>query len=403
MERLYYDLIKYHLDNWDQMVFIEGPRQSGKTTLAKRLMLNYKANYYFNHDNLKDREIIISGKDFIKDLGILDVLSDEKPIIVFDEIHKFPNWKNYLKGIYDNYKDKIKIIATGSAKLTLYKKSQDSLMGRYFPYTIYPLSIGEIVNSKHELNELVRFPKKIKEDDYKNLYNFSGFPDPYFKSDTRFYLRWQKLRFEQLFRDDILNIEDIKNVSQLELLAHILSYQTSQQINYTSLAKKIQTTDVTIRKWISMLESFYFGFTVLPWHKNIVKAIIKEPKFYTMDWSAISDIGARAENFVACHLKKATKYWTDAGLGEFELYYIRTRDNKEVDFIVVKNNEPWFLVEVKHSEQASLSKHLAFFQEQTKAKHAFQVVLDMEYVDIDCFTKNIPIKVPAKTFLSQLV
>lgn len=403
MERLYYKLIKHHLESWEQMVFIEGARQSGKTTLAKRLLADYTIKHYLNYDNLNDRQIILSGQSFIKNVGILDILSTDKPVIVLDEIHKLPDWKNYLKGLYDTYKDKVKIIATGSAKLTLYKKTQDSLMGRYFPYTIYPFSVGEIVDNSNNIEELIKPPRKISDEEYDNLYNYGGFPDPYFKADTRFHNRWQKLRFEQLFRDDILKIEDVKNISQLEVLAYILSTQTTNQVNYSSLAKKIQVTDHTVRKWLSMLEAFYFGFCVHPWHQNIAKSIIKEPKFYLSDWSYTSDIGARAENFIACHLKKATKFWTDSGIGEFNLYYLRTKDKKEVDFVVARNNKPWFLVEVKYSMDSALNKHLFSFQEQTAAKHAFQVIINMDYVDSDCFTQMAPIKVPAKTFLSQLV
>ena len=135
----------------------------------------------------------------------------------------------------------------------------------------------------------------------------------------------------------------------------------------------------------------------------MTRAILKEPKFYLWDWSAITDPGARAENFIASHLKKAISFWSDRGFGKFDLFYIRTKDGKEVDFIITKNNDPWFLVEVKNSKAHSLNKNLYHFQEQTKAKHAFQVVIDMEYDDIDCFFYTKPVIVPAKTFLSQLV
>ncbi len=384
------------------MIFIEGPRQAGKTTLAKKLMLDYKRHYYLNYDNLRDRETILSGQSFVEKILLENSLGNEQPILVLDEIHKYPEWKNHLKGLYDSYKDQIKIIATGSAKLTLYKKSQDSLMGRYFPYTIYPISVGEIVNAQHDLDELIRLPSKIDDKKFQNLYNYGGFPDPYFRADNRFHQRWQKLRFEQLFRDDILKIGDVKHISQLELFANILTCEAGQQINYSSLAKKVQAADQTIKKWLNMLESFYFGFCIKPWHHNIVKSIIKEPKFYLWDWSYNNDVGTRAENFIACHLKKATKYWTDCGIGDFDLFYLRTTDQKEVDFIVTKDNKPWFLVEVKYSMESSLNKNLFFFQENTGALHAFQVVINAEYVNIDCFTQNEPIKVPAKTFLSQL-
>ena len=402
MKRTYYNIIKYHLDNWDQMVFIEGPRQAGKTTLAKQLISEYKVNRYFNWDNIEDRRLILSGPSFIEKVGILDIGTNSKPLIVFDEIHKLRDWKNYLKGFYDTYSEKIKIIATGSAKLSIYKKGQDSLMGRYFSYMIHPISLRESITVNLSETEIQK-PISINDELYKNLISYGGFPDPYIKANKIFHAKWLQHRFEQLFREDIMTIEEIKNLSQLEVLAYILTSYATKQINYTDLAKKIQVSDQTVRKWVSILELFYFGYLVRPWDGNITRAILKQPKFYLWDWSAIKDIGARAENFIASHLKKAVSYWGDIGLGKFEIFYIRTKEGKEVDFVVTKNGQPWFLLEVKHSKENSLNKNLYYFQEQTKAEHAFQVVIDMEYEDIDCFAYNKPIIVPAKTFLSQLV
>lgn len=402
MQRTYYNIIKHHLDNWDQMVFIEGPRQAGKTTLAKQLLSEYKINKYFNWDNLEDRRLILSGPSFIEKMGLLDVGSRDKPLIVLDEIHKLPSWKNYLKGFYDTYKDRLKIIATGSAKLSVYKKGQDSLMGRYFSYLIHPITVRESITTTLDQAEIQK-PIAPNDELYQNLITYGGFPDPYLKASKVFHNKWLQLRFEQLFREDILTVEEIKNISQLEVLAYILTSSATQQTNYTDLAKKIQVSDQTIRKWISMLELFYFGYLIRPWSRNITRAILKEPKFYLWDWSAITDPGARAENFIASHLKKATSFWSDRGLGKFDLLYIRTKDGKEVDFIITKNNDPWFLVEAKNSKVHSLNKNLYHFQEQTEAKHAFQVVIDMQYDDIDCFSYTKPVIVPAKTFLSQLV
>ena len=404
MKRIYFDLIKYHLNNWDQMVFIEGPRQVGKTTLAKKLIAHSELNIYYNWDNLEDRKLIVSGQNFIESTKLFNTVTDSKPIIIFDEIHKLPNWKNYLKGFYDTYKDQLKIIATGSSKLSLFKKGQDSLMGRYFSYNVHPLSLAEInTNVDQRFKTLINTPVNSDPKICNDLMEFGGFPDPYIHSSKIFYNNWSKLRFEQLFKEDIISVEDIKNISKLELLAYILTENSSQQINFSNLANKIQISDQTIRKWMTMLENFYFGFLLKPWSTNIARSILKEPKFYLWDWSPITNEGSKIESLIAVHLKKAVSFWNDSGKGSFDLYYLRTKDNKEVDFIVTKNNEPWFLVEVKKSPSASLNKNLAYFQEQTGAKHAFQVVFDMDYIDKNCFEYTKPIIVPAKTFLSQLV
>lgn len=404
MQRLYSKVILHHLTNWDQMVFIEGARQAGKTTIAKELMSHFEVSRYLNWDNLEDRAIILSGQKFIEKTGILEEAARHKPLVIFDELHKMPHWKNYLKGFYDTYKDKIKIIVTGSAKLSVYKKGQDSLMGRYFPYSIYPLSYGEVVKQEFD-NDKVVSASVVTPDSigiFDNLYRFGGFPDPFIKKDKRFHSRWSNLRIDQLFREDINVVEDIKNVHQLETLAYILNQEATSQVNYSKLSQRIQVSDQTVRKWFNTLEDFYYGFTIRPWHHNIARAILKEPKFYMLDWSNIVDNGSRAENFIACHLKKAVSLWNDTGQGEFELFYIRDKEKREVDFVITRDNKVWFLVEVKSSNNSSISEALYYFQEVTKAEHAFQVVIDMPYKDIDCFTYKIPVKVPALTFLSQL-
>ena len=112
---------------------------------------------------------------------------------------------------------------------------------------------------------------------------------------------------------------------------------------------------------------------------------------------------ARAETFVACHLLKAVDGWNDLGLGEFQLGYLRDKDKREVDFIVVRNRKPWFLVEVKHRDE-SASTSLAHFQERLSVPFAFQVLVDAGYVGADCFERpRGPTVVPARTFLSQLL
>ena len=152
-----------------------------------------------------------------------------------------------------------------------------------------------------------------------------------------------------------------------------------------------------------MLESFYFCYSIKPWHKNIRRAIRKMPKIYLWDWSIITNPGRLNENFIASHLLKAVHYWTDSGWGNYDLYYLRDKEKREVDFLIVKNKKPWILVEVKKSIQNSISKNLYYYQNQLNVADAFQVVMDMEYVDVDCFSYRQPIIVSARTFLSQLV
>ena len=171
---------------------------------------------------------------------------------------------------------------------------------------------------------------------------------------------------------------------------------------YASLARQVRVSENTARSWVGALAALHVGFLVRPWHRNIALAIRKEPKWFLRDWSIIQDIGKRAETFVACHLLKAVEGWTDMGFGKFDLYYIRDKAKREVDFLVTQDNQPWFLAEVKNAE-THLAPALTLMQVQTGARHAFQVVIEEPYVEADCFCRKEPVVVPARTFLSQLI
>lgn len=228
--------------------------------------------------------------------------------------------------------------------------------------------------------------------------------DVIFKSQTcRCSGQWQRLKQQQLIREDIRDLSQIQELAQLEMLSNVLQNQIGQLVNYNSLANLINVSSPTIQRWMRVLESFYYCFHLKPWTKNIKRTLRKEPKYYLWDWSIVSDPGARVENFVASHLLKAVHFWTDCGFGEYGLYFLRDKEKREVDFLVTKNQVPWFLVEVKSANNSGVSKSLYHFQKQTGAKHAFQVVFNMDYVDQDCFSYTEPVIAPMSTFLSQLV
>ncbi|PCI37883.1 MAG: hypothetical protein COB50_03155 [Thiotrichales bacterium] len=386
------------------MLFLAGPRQVGKTTTSQSAKMLTSSFHYFNWDNQDDRAVILSGPSAIVRNMKLDVLSNDstKPIVVFDEIHKYSGWKQFLKGFFDTYNQQINIIVTGSSRLDIYKKGGDSLMGRYFLYRMHPISIAEYINA--ELSEnIVRAPKCITADKFDNLLKFGGFPKPLLQQDARFYAKWQRLRQQQLLTEDIRDVTKIQEVSQLEILAVLLKEQSGQLVNYSNLAKKIRVSVDTVRRWIKTLEALYYCFTITPWSKNITRSLLKEPKTYMWDWSVLQDEGSKLENFVASHLLKAVHYWTDQGFGTYNLHFLRDLEKREVDFLVVKDAKPWFLVEVKKSSNNHISKSLYHFQSQTKAPHAFQAVFDLDYVNQDCFLQNKPIIVPVQTLLSQLI
>ncbi len=402
MKRIYDHLLEEHLQKYEQMAFLAGPRQVGKTTIAKDAVKTSKYHKYLNWDNLDNRKIILSGNTAIVENLPINIIPNIKPSIIFDEIHKYKDWKTLLKGFVDEYKSTTHIIVTGSAKLDVYRKGGDSLMGRYFLYRVCPLSIAEITNSSYP-QEPISPPTKVNNDLMNSLMELGGFPENFIKQDKRFHNRWQNMRFQQLIREDIKDLAKIQELSQLEILADLLKYQAGATTSYSNLANKVRVSDATIRRWINTLESFYYCFTLRPWSKNVSRSLLKEPKIYLMDWSVIEDPGSRMENFVACHLYKAINFWNDAGFGKYDLFFLRDKEQREVDFLITCNDKPWIMIEVKSSSNNSLNKNLLNFQKQIDAPHALQLSAEMPYIEQDFRDLKGAKIFPMSTFLSQLI
>ena len=402
MRRTYEILLENHLKEHRQMIFLSGPKQVGKTTTSLEASFESSLHYYFNWDNEDHRATIIEGPQAVAKKAYLDNLLESLPVIIFDEIHKYRYWKRFLKGFFDTYEKKCRIIVTGSARLDVYKRGGDSLMGRYFLYRLHPLSIREILDPKLPDQE-IQLPKLIKQVDYEALLSYGGFPEPYIKRSKAFFNQWKRLRTEQLFHEDLRDLSHVQDIGQIQLLAEMLQEEASHALNHSALAAKIKVSTPTLLRWMELLKNLYFCFTIQPWSKNLTRSLLKEPKIYLWNWALIDDHGAKLENFVASHLYKAVQFWTDRGFGDYGLYYLRDKDKREVDFLVTKNRKPWFLVESKASGSKGISKWLYYYQEKLSVPHAFQIGFDLPFVDRNCFEINQPVIVPATTFLSQLI
>jgi hypothetical protein len=317
------------------------------------------------------------------------------PVLLLDELHKYALWKNWLKGLYDTYKDRLRILVTGSARLEVYRRGGDSMMGRYFLYRMHPLSVAELLHAE-PADHPVRPPAPPEEDDWRSLYEFGGFPGPFVSRDPRDHLRWLDLRRHQLVKEDLRDLGRILELSLMQALVAILDEHSSAVLVYSTLAREIGISVDTVRRWIQTLVLMHHGFLLRPWAKRVKRSLRKEPKWYLRDGSGIQDSGQRTETFIACHLLKAVEGWTDLGLGVFELFYLRDTEKREVDFLVVRDGKPFFLAEAKKSD-TKLSQSLEHFQKALGAPHAFQVVLDLPYKDADCFQYHHPIVVPART------
>ncbi len=398
-KRIYDAILAEHLSADRQMAFVSGPHQVGKTTTCMSL-----SNAYANWDNLDNRGMILAGPAALVERLGLDRLAEKPHVALFDELHKFPRWKQFLKGFFDTYGDRIRVLVTGSSRMDAFRRGGDSLMGRYFIYRMHPFSLAETI--RQDLPDPVRVirpPARPGKDDFDALWTHGGYPEPFLRRDMRFTRRWQSLRSGQLMREDVRQVTQIQQINQLEILAKLLADRSSRQIVYSSLARDVRVSVDTVRRWIDALAGLHLGFLLKPWFKNVARSLRKEPKWYLRDWASIEDPGSKAETFIACHLLKAVEGWTDLGIGKFELAYLRDKDGREADFIVVRDGRPWFLVEAKLSP-GPVAKSLGYFQERIGAPFAFQAAIEADYVAADCFASpGPPIAVPAGTLLSQLL
>lgn len=397
-ERFYARLLEAHLGRDRQIAIVSGPRQVGKTTLCRGL-----ADHYLNWDNVDHRRVILRGPAAVADQLELNRLGESPPVVVFDELHKHARWRAFLKGFFDTYEDRVRILVTGSARFDLFRRGGDSLMGRYFLYRMHPFSVAECLDVTPPADGIVRPPRPLPDSEWTALLEHGGFPEPFLRRTPAFSRRWQGLRSDLLMREDTRDIARIEDMAALEVLGRILAERSASQLVYSALAREVGVAIDTIRRWVDLLERLGYGFRLRPWFRNVNRSLRKEPKWYLRDWSGIADSGQKAETVVACHLLKAVEGWTDMGLGRFDLGYLRDKDKHEVDFIIVRDRKPWFLVEAKAGSGNRISDSLLRMQRQTRATHAFQCVVDAPFVGADCFGETRPAVVPARTLLSQLL
>lgn len=395
--RIYDFVLKNHLLKNRQMAFVSGPRQVGKTTECLG-----QAELCLNWDKAADRALIVKGPEAVVEKLNLSLARPAAPVLLLDELHKYARWKTWLKGFFDSYESRVKILVTGSSRLDVYRRGGDSMMGRYFLYHMHPFSVAELANAEAQPG-LYSAPRPVSEEDFQALWQHGGFPEPLFRRDAAFSQQWQQLRRRLMIREDLRDISRLHEFSLMEVLLDLLDARSSQQLSYKSLAESVQASPQTVKRWVDLLQQMHHGFLIRPWYRQLGRSLRKEPKWHLRDWSGIEDPGAKAETFVACHLLKAADFWTDTGQGSFELRYLRDFEKREVDLLLLRDAKPWLLVEVKKSD-TSLHPPLAWYQQKLGAPHAIQVVLDLSWADVDAFAhEGKPVIVPARSFLSQLV
>ncbi|MBI1884421.1 MAG: ATP-binding protein [Chlamydiae bacterium] len=343
-----------------KFVFLSGPRQVGKTTLAKRIVRE-KKGIYLLYDDEEDRQKILA-KSYVS-----------QSWVCLDEFHKFPRWKSQIKGVYDKYHESLHLLLTGSARLDVFQKSGDSLFGRYYLHHLHPLTCGELRSS--HLPPLLTDVGMLHEgvDSVKPLLKFGGFPEPFYTHSEKEHRRWSNARRHLLIQEELREMTQVHLIGLVEQLMLLLPDRIGSLFSYHSLSEDIRVSVPTIQNWMEIFQRLFIVFKITPYFRKIARSIQKRPKYYFYDWSQIPDEGARFENLVASHLWKAAQVWTDVGEGDLGLCFIRDRDQREVDFLITKDRKPWFLLEAKLSE-TQISENLKYFSRRLNVP-AIQLVL----------------------------
>ena len=339
-----------------KMVLLGGPRQIGKTTLSLHLLGARDKRHpgYLNWDDPRTRPGLMRGE-----------LPGGQRLVVLDEIHKFPRWRNLVKGLYDTRGESVALLITGSARLDHYRKGGDSMQGRFHHYRLHPFSLPELSTA-------------LSRGDLDQLFEYGGFPEPLLAGNSRTWRRWQRERMDRVVYDDIRDLENVREVALLELLTEALPDRVGSPLSVRSLSEDLQVAHATIERWLTILENLYVCFRIAPFGAGAsaatprIRAVKKANKLYLWDWSQVADHGARFENLVASHLLKYCHHLEDTQGYRMELRFLRDTDGREVDFVVLKERKPLFAVECKSGEK-SPSRAIAYFRERTDIPAFYQV------------------------------
>ncbi|MFO1217931.1 MAG: ATP-binding protein [Burkholderiaceae bacterium] len=326
-----------------KMVFVGGPRQVGKTSMARALLPDRRSE--LNYDVAAQRDAILRRELPPGDFWF------------FDEIHKFRGWRNYLKGLFDEFGTRRRILVTGSARLDLYRFGGDSLQGRYFYLRLHPFSVAELGGHADALPSLLAL---------------GGFPEPLFSGSERFARRWSLAYRERLLREEVTSLETVSDLGRLELLAASLPERVGSPLSLNALREDLQVSHPTVARWVDVLERVYGIFRIAPFGAPKLRALKKALKHYHYDWSVVAAPGARFENLMASHLLKWVEFQVDTEGRDLELRYFRDIDGREVDFVVTERRRPIAFVECKLDDDA-VSPGLRYLLARFPGTTAWQV------------------------------
>lgn len=349
--------------------------------MGKRFLKERKQGAYYNWDSAAFR------RQWTLDPNkLLPAASTPSPLLVLDEIHKQRLWKRQIKGVFDTLEYPVDMLITGSSHLNVYRRGSDSLLGRYFHFTLHPFSLNELsrVESVAPDNLLhhIREANEVTAATHKHLAalkKHGPFPEPLFSQDARISRLWQRSRTERLIREDLRDLSRLSELSSIEVLRDLLPERVASPLAMVNLARALEVSSPTVKRWLGMLAELYYCYLIPPYHKRLSRVITKMPKLYLWDWSELHNSGALLENMVASHLFKYCQFYTETGYGEFDLYYLRNRQGQEIDFLLTADKNPWLAVEVK-SGDTELSPHWRAFLPQLPGALGVQVTTKKDYV-----------------------
>ena len=374
----------------DKMVFMGGARQVGKTTLAKDLVAaHFSTPRYYNWDSRNDRKRIMASN-----------WPGNADLIILDEIHKYNKWKSFVKGEYDTLKSRFKFMVTGSARLDIYRKGGDSMQGRYHYYRLHPFSLAEVLGkyAAPEVFQELPIISKDEKDLFDSLDRFGGFPEPFMEQNERTLRRWHNEKNERLFREDIRDIQQIRDMGSMQILSDMLPERAASLLSVNAIREDLEVSHRAVSNWLNILEAFYYCFRIFPFVGKNYRSLKKEPKLYLTDWSEINDPAKRFENLIASHLLKLVDLLYDHEGYRATLNFLRNAEKKEVDFLVTVNRKPWFAVEAKMNE-TKISPNLYYYKEKLDIPYCYQVV---KKTGVDRLIKGVRV-VSADRFLGGLI